>query len=75
MEPVGPFVLMNRSCTRYVAASFWITEVVEATNEMDNRLKKETKSGWKESTTSVLRKEVATRSRRRENSRVLNQQT
>jgi hypothetical protein len=48
---------------------------VQAAEELDNGLKKETKSGWKDNATSVLRKEVATRSRRRENSRVLNQQT
>jgi hypothetical protein len=66
---------MNRSCARHIAASFWRTKVVQAVEELDNRLKKETKSGWKDNTTSVLRKEVATRSRRRENSRVLNQQT
>jgi hypothetical protein len=42
---------------------------------MDNRLKEETKIGWKDNTTSFLKKEVSTRSRRRENSQVLNQQT
>jgi hypothetical protein len=48
---------------------------VQDVKELENRLKKETKSGWKNNTTSILRKEVATRSRRRENSQVLNQQT
>jgi hypothetical protein len=47
---------------------------VQAIEELDNRLKKETKSGWKDNATSNLRKEVATISRRRENSWVLNQQ-
>jgi hypothetical protein len=58
-----------------IVASFWRREVVKYVKEMDNRLKKETKSVWKEITTSILRKVVATRERGRENSRVLNQQT
>jgi hypothetical protein len=41
---------------------------------MDNRLRKETKNSWKDNATSILRKEVATRSRRRENFWVLSQQ-
>jgi hypothetical protein len=48
---------------------------VQVVEELDNKLRKETKSGWKDNATLVLRKEVATRSRRRENSQVLNQQT
>jgi hypothetical protein len=52
-----------------------VNKSLQAAEELDNRLKKETKSSWKDNATSVLRKEVATRSRRRENSRVLNQQT
>jgi hypothetical protein len=48
---------------------------VQSTEDLDNRLKKEIKSGWKDNTTSILRKEVAKISRRRENSQVLNQQT
>jgi hypothetical protein len=72
---VGTFVLMDRSCAHHIVASFWTAKVVQAIEEMDNGLKKETKSGWKDNTTSILRKEVATRSRRRENSRVVNQQT
>jgi hypothetical protein len=72
---VRPFVLMNISCARHIATSFWRIEVVQAIEELENRLRKETKSGWKDNATSVLRKEVATRSRRRENSRVLNQKT
>jgi hypothetical protein len=48
---------------------------VQAAEELDNRLRKETKSGWKDNATSTLRKEVATRSRIRKNSEVLNQQT
>jgi hypothetical protein len=48
---------------------------VQSIEEMDNGLRKETKSGWMDNTTSFLRKEVATRSRRRENFWVLNQQT
>ena len=58
-----------------IVASFWRREVVKYVKEMDNRLKKETKSVWKEIKTSILRKVVATRERGRENSRVLNQQT
>ena len=58
-----------------IVASFWRREVVKYVKEMDNRLKKETKSVWKEITTSILRKVVATRERGRENPRVLNQQT
>jgi hypothetical protein len=46
----------------------WRTELAQDAKEMDNGLRKETKSGWKESTTLVLRKEVATTSRRREKS-------
>jgi hypothetical protein len=37
---VGPFVLMNRSCTCHIAASFWRTYVVQAVEEMDNKLRK-----------------------------------
>jgi hypothetical protein len=48
---------------------------VQGVEELESGLRKETKSGWKDNVTSVLRKEVATRSRRREKSRVLNQQT
>jgi hypothetical protein len=48
---------------------------VQAAKELDNGLRKEIESGWKDNATSILRKEVATRSRRRENYRVLNQQT
>jgi hypothetical protein len=42
---------------------------------MENGVKEETKRSWKDNTTSVLKKEVATKSRRRENSQTLNQKT
>jgi hypothetical protein len=48
---------------------------VQVAEELDNGVKEEIKSGWKDNATSILKKEVATRSRRREKSRVLNQQT
>jgi hypothetical protein len=50
------------------AASFWRKKVAQVAEELDNRLKKETKSVWKDNSTSILRKEVVIRSRRRENS-------
>jgi hypothetical protein len=66
---------MNRSYVWHIATSFWRTYVLQGVEELESGLRKETKSGWKDNVTSVLRKEVATRSRRREKSRVLNQQT
>jgi hypothetical protein len=66
---------MNRSCLRHILGSFWRIEVVQASKDLDNRLRKEIESGWKDNPTSILRKEVATRSRRRGNYRVLNQKT
>jgi hypothetical protein len=48
---------------------------VKATEEMENRLKEETKSGWKDITTSILKTDVAKRSRRIKKSQVLNQRT
>jgi len=59
---VYPFVLMDRSCARHISASFWRIEVAQAVEELDNELKKEKESSWKDNTTLVLRKEVATRS-------------
>jgi hypothetical protein len=42
---------------------------------MENGLKDKIESGWKDNATSILKREVSTRSRTRENSQVLNQKT
>jgi hypothetical protein len=66
---------VNRSCT----SCFGARQLTKGRNRKWRKGNAQqetvrTKNSWKDNATPVLKKEVATESRRRENSRVLNQQ-